>query len=138
VTQQLLRPAPGAWRRVTSVVALVVVVSLGVLYTNRVESHLNCQARYNETNNARSRALTEAGDKERVADRAEDKARADLITNSAILKPVADRTAAENERLRQLAVAWQHALTEEQVQQVAADAERRQHPVPPPPSEVCD
>jgi hypothetical protein len=123
---------------VLAVLAVLAVAGMGLWYTNRVESHLQCQARYNETNNARTRALTEATEKERAADRAEDKARADLITDPAILKPVGDRTAAEKEKLRRLAVAWQHALTEEQKQQAAADAERREHPVPPPPSEVCD
>ncbi|HEU5108692.1 MAG TPA: hypothetical protein VFT95_09060 [Micromonosporaceae bacterium] len=120
-----------------TVLALVAVAGLGVLYTNRVESHLQCQARYNETNNARTRALTEATEKERAADRAEDKARADLVTHPAVLKPLADRTAVEREQLRALTVVWQRTLTEEQVQQAAADAERREHPVPPPPSEVC-
>lgn len=137
MTQPLLQPAPGRWRRVIAVLAVLAVAGMSLWYTNRVESHLQCQARYNETNNQRSRALTEANDKERAADRAEDKARADLFTHPALLKPAADRTRVDGEEIRRLAVAWQHALTEEQRQQVAADVERREHPVPPPPSEVC-
>lgn len=123
--------------RLITAVSLIAVVAAGVWYTSRVEAHLNCQARYNETNNQRTRALTDATNKERVADRAEDKARADLFTHPALLKPAATRTPAEVEQLRQLAVAWQHSLTEEQKQQAAADVERQEHPVPPPPSEVC-
>lgn len=123
--------------RLITAVSLIAVVSAGVWYTSRVEAHLNCQARYNETNNQRTRALTDATNKERLADRAEDKARAALFTHPALLKPTATRTPTEREQIRLLAVAWQHSLTEEQKQQVAADAERREHPVPPPPSEVC-
>lgn len=124
--------------RLITAISLIAVVAAGVWYTSRVEAHLNCQARYNETNNQRTRALTGAAEKERAADRAEDKARADLFTHPALLKPTADRTPAEREEIRRLAVAWQQSLTEEQIQQTAADAERREHPVPPPPSEVCD
>lgn len=120
-----------------AVLAVLAVAGMSLWYTNRVESHLQCQARYNETNNKRSRALTEANDKERVADRAEDKARADLFTHPALLKPAADRTSAEGAEIRRLAVVWQQALTEEQRQQAAADVERREHPVPPPPSSAC-
>lgn len=134
---ELLAPGPSPWRRVVSVLALVVLLAMGVLYTNHVEGRLKCQARYNEALNARTRALTEATDLERRADRAEDKARADLFTNPALLKPASRRTAAESELLRELALAWQRALTEEQRQQTAADKERREHPVPPPPSELC-
>jgi hypothetical protein len=123
--------------RLITAVSLIAVVAAGVWYTSRVEAHLNCQAHYNEINNQRTRALTDAAAKERVADRAEDKARADLFTHPALLKPTATRTPAEREEIRRLAVAWQHALTEEQKQQNAADVERREHPVPPPPSEVC-
>jgi hypothetical protein len=125
------------WSIAVLFAAFVGLAGGAYVYIGHVESHLECQARYNETNNARSRALTEAGDKERVADRAEDKARADLFTHPAILKSTAERTAAEREEMRQLAVAWQRALTEEQKQQAAADVERAEHPVPPPPSEVC-
>ena len=125
------------WDRVVFAVSILAMVFAGLTYTNDVDAHLECQARYNETNNARTRALTEANDKERRADRAEDKARATLFTHPAILKPVADRSPAEIDEIRQLAVAWQHALTEEQRQQADADLERAEHPVPPPPSEVC-
>lgn len=116
---------------------LIVLFVMGAGYTYRVEGRLECQARYNETNNERSRALTEAADKERQAERAEKIARAALFTHPAILTPASDRTPAAREEMRKLAVAWQLALTEEQKQQTAADAERREHPVPPPPSEVC-
>jgi hypothetical protein len=115
----------------------LILASVGFWYTREVQSRLECQARYNEVNNARTRALTEATAKERQAGRAEDKARANLITNPAILKPAADRTPAEAEHLRQLTLAWQATLVEEQRQQAAADAERQQYPVPPPPSELC-
>lgn len=126
-----------AWDRLITAVSLIAVVAAAVWYTSRVEAHLHCQARYNETNNARTRELTEAATKERAADRAEDRARAALFTHPALLKPSATRTPAEREQLRQLTIAWQRALTEEQRQQVDADRERAEHPVPPPPSEVC-
>jgi hypothetical protein len=126
-----------AWDRLFYALSVLAVVIAGVTYVTRIESHLECQARYNETNNTRSRALTEATEKERRADRAEDRARAALFTHPAVLKPSEERTTAEREEMRQLAVAWQQALTEEQKQQAAADRERAEHPVPPPPSEVC-
>lgn len=133
------RPSQPVWWSIAALFAAFVGLAGGAYaYTGRVESHLECQARYNETNNVRSRALTEANDKERAADRAEDSARAALFTHPAILKPTAERTAAEREQMRQLVVLWQNALTEEQKQQAAADQERAEHPVPPPPSEVCD
>src|SRR5688500_5644696 len=97
--------------RLITAVSLLAMVTAGVWYTSRVEAHLNCQAHYNEINNERTRALTDATAKERVADRAEDKARADLFTHPALLKPTASRTAVEREEIRQLVVAWQHALT---------------------------
>lgn len=132
-----LGPGPQKWRGVAKVAPLILLFILGAGYTYRVEGRLECQARYNDVINARTRALTEATEKERTADRAEDKARAALFTHPAVLKPVTDRTPAELKELRELAIAWQHALTEEQRQQVAADQERAEHPVPPPPSELC-
>lgn len=132
-----LGPGPQRWRGVARVLPLILLFVLGAGYTYRVEGRLECQARYNETNNARSRALNEAAEKERQAERAEKLTRAALFTHPAVLTPAADRTPAQREEIRRLAVAWQRALTEEQAQQAAADAERREHPVPPPPSEVC-
>lgn len=133
------RPSQPVWWSIAVLAAMFVIMAAGgYAYIRRVESHLECQARYNETNNTRSRALAEANDKERKADRAEDAARAALFTHPSVLKPSEERTPAEREELRVLVVAWQQALTEEQRQQAAADAERREHPVPPPPSEVCD
>jgi hypothetical protein len=123
---------------VARVLPLILLFVLGAGYTWRVEGRLECQARYNETNNERSRALAEANEKERQAERAEKVARAALFTHPALLKPAAERTPTDGEEMRRLAVAWQRALTEEQAQQMAADAERREHPVPPPPSELCD
>jgi hypothetical protein len=133
-----LGPGPQRWRGVARVLPLIVLFVMGAGYTYRVEGRLECQARYNEVNNERSRALSEAADKERQAERAEKVARAALFTHPAILTPSADRTPADREEMRRLAVVWQQALTEEQKQQAAADAERKEHPVPPPPSEVCD
>lgn len=133
----LAEPGPATWRRLFNVVAWLVLAILTVLFAVRVEGRLSCQARYNDTMNARTVALTEATEMERQADRAEDRARAELVTDPAILKPAAGRTANEVERLRLLTLSWQRALTEEQHQQALADAERREHPVPPPPSELC-
>lgn len=132
-----LGPGPLRWRGVARVLPLILMFVLGAGYTYRVERRLECQARYNEINNERSRALTAAAEKERQAERAEKIARADLFTHPAILTPAADRPPAAREEMRKLAIAWQQALTEEQRQQVAADEERREHPVPPPPDEVC-
>lgn len=133
-----LGPGPQRWRGVARVLPLILLFVLGAGYTYRVEGRLDCQGDYNEANNARTRALTDAADRERAATRAEAKARADLFTHPGLLKSAAERTPAEGEQIRQLAVAWQRALTEEQKQQAAADAERREHPVPPPPSKICD
>lgn len=132
-----LGPGPQRWRGVARVLPFIVLFLLAAGYTYRVEGRLECQARYNEASNARARILTEAGDRERGASRAEAKARAAVFTHPALLKPAAERTPVESAEIRRLVVVWQHALTEEQAQQAAADAERREHPVPPPPSEVC-
>lgn len=132
-----LGPGPARWRGVARVLPLIVLFVLGAGYTWRVEGRLECQARYNERINERTRALTGATDREREANRAEDKARTDLFANPLVSKPAADRTPAEQAEVRRLFAVWQGTLVEQQRQQAAADRERAEHPVPPPPSELC-
>lgn len=134
----VLGPGPQRWRSVAFVVAIVVVVALGVLYTGRVESRLECQARYNEGNNARSRILTEAGDLERAATDRKEKAWAALVLNPAALVPPDRRTPKQRAEVAGLAVELQAAYQGWLEQRAAADRERAEHPVPPPPSSVCD
>lgn len=118
------------------VVPFVVIVAFGLFYTHRVEGRLKCQARYNETINTRTRVLTEATDLERDATRAVLDAEAKLWLNPAIGR---DRSPGEpvDPTLLQAFNELRTALSEWRETVATADAQRREHPVPPPPSELC-
>jgi hypothetical protein len=134
----LLGPGPQRWRGVARVLPLILLFVLGAGYTWRVEGKLKCQARYNETNNERSRILTEAGDKERAATDRKEKAWSALVLNPAALVPPNLRTPKQRAEVAGLAVELQAAYQGWLEQRAAADRERAEHPVPPPPSSVCD
>ena len=105
--------------------------------TERTEELAKCVAAYNDANNARSKALTDAADQERAAERKADDAQAALFL-SPVLAKTTPRTPAEQEQLLQLFRAYQTALSEQREERKAADDARRDHPIPDPPKQVCD
>lgn len=126
-----------SWDRFIFVFSVLLVAGAGLWYTHDVEGRLDCQARYNERNNARTRALTDVAQDERVAERRVQDAEATQWLNPAIARPrpagqpIDPSVLADFAELRAALQAWREAT-------VQADADRAQHPVPPPPSEVCD
>lgn len=97
-----------------------------------------CVASYNNANNERSKAISDAQDQERKAERVADAAQAALFLSPLVSRPVAQRTPAEQAELLRLFRAYQDALTEQSKERSAADGARRDHPIPDPPKEVCD
>ena len=94
-----------------------------------------CVAAYNNANNARSKALTDATDDERAAQRKADDAAAALFLSPVLNKR--DRTPAEQAELLRLFRAYQIALSDQRKERADADDARRDHPIPDPPSQVC-
>lgn len=125
---------------VDAAVRLIVVASVAgsgfAVYQNRELTR--CVAAYNNANNARSVALTEATNEERTAERKADDAQAALFLSPVLGKPQAEQTPAEHAGVLQLFRAYQLALTEQTKERSTADDARRDHPIPDPPNEVCD
>lgn len=119
-------------------VIVVLSVAVGGVAWYQTRELAQCVAAYNNTNNARSVALTEAADNERDAERAADAAQAALFTSPLVSKPVAQRTPAEQAEVLRLFRAYQDALTEQSKERATADDTRRDHPIPDPPKQVCD
>lgn len=122
------------------IIRVVVVLSvagsgLAVWQTRELAS---CVAAYNNVNNARSVALTEAAEQERDAERVADDAQAALFLSPIVAKPVEQRTVAEQTELLRLFRAYQTALTNQTKERASADDARRDHPIPDPPKQVCD
>lgn len=124
---------------VDAVIRVVVVLSLLVggvaFYQNRELT--KCVATYNNTNNARSVALTAATDQERAATRRADDAQAALFLSPVLNKPTEKRTPADQAEILRLFRAYQLALTAQSKERATADDARRDHPIPDPPSAVC-
>lgn len=122
------------------IIRIVVVASLVVggvaFYQNRELT--KCVAAYNNTNNTRSVALTEAADQERAAERTADDAQAALFLSPILTKPAAQQTQAEQTEVLRLFRAYQLALTNQTKERATADDARRDHPIPEPPKQVCD
>jgi uncharacterized protein (DUF1501 family) len=130
----------GLARRAVGV--LLVLAALGAVVqsyatTDRFRSYVECQARYNEINNVRTRALVDATDQERHAERAADDAERRLFTDPATTTPAGERSPADQARLLDLFRAYQAALSQLALERAEADKARGDHPVPAPPSEVC-
>jgi hypothetical protein len=125
---------------VDAIIRVTVVLSLGVGGFAWLETQglAECVATYNNANNARSVALTQATDQERAAERIADSAQAALFLSPILNEPLAQRTPAERTELVRLFRAYQVALTEQTNERAAADDARRDHPIPDPPNEVCD
>ena len=125
---------------VDAVVRIIVVASVAgsgfAVYQNRELT--KCVAAYNNANNARSVALTEATDQERKAERTADDAQAALFLNPTLGRPLVEQTPAEHAEILRLFRAYQLALTEQSKERATADGARRDHPIPDPPKQVCD
>ena len=125
---------------VDAVVRIIVVASVAgsgfAVYQNRELTR--CVAAYNNANNVRSVALTEATNQERGAERTADDAQAALFLSPILNKPSGERTPAERTELLRLFRAYQTALTEQTKERATADGARRDHPIPDPPKQVCD
>lgn len=117
------------------IVVLSVVGSGFAVYQN--QQLTRCVATYNNANNVRSVAITQATDRERAADRTADDAQAALFLNPSLGKPLAEQTPAEHAEIIRLFRAYQAALTKQTKERATADDARREHPIPPPPNEVC-
>jgi hypothetical protein len=121
--------------------ALLLVSLLAVLQscltTHSQQEFVECQARYNETLNERTRILTEAADRERVSSRRVDDALAAVFAHPAALTPRNDQTPRQRSELDLLARAWGQAIIQQQQDRIEADKARAEHPVPAPPSSLC-
>lgn len=119
-------------------VFVVLSLMLGgiAVYQNRTLT--SCVVAYNNANNERTKAISDAQDRERKADRSADDAQAALFLSPVLGKPPAEQTPAEHEELIRLFRAYQTALTEQSKERAAADDARRDHPIPDPPKQVCD
>lgn len=94
-----------------------------------------CVAEYNNANSARSKAVSDAQELERAADRSADDAQSAFLLSPILNKPA--QTPADRTELRKLFRVYQVALAEQRKERAAADDARREHPLPPPPSAVC-
>lgn len=122
---------------VDAVIRITVVLSIGVsgyaVYQN--QELTQCVANYNNANNARTVALTDAANEERMAGRKADDAQSALFLSPLVGKP--NQTPAEHMEVLRLFRAYQLALTEQSKERATADDARRDHPIPDPPSSVC-
>lgn len=131
IRRLLASPAADAVIRIT--VVLSIAVSGYAVYQN--QELTRCVASYNNANNERSKALVDATDDERNAERKADDAQAELFLSPTLSTP--NRTPAEQSELVRLFRAYQEALTDQRKERVDADGARRDHPIPDPPSQVC-
>lgn len=124
---------------VDAVIRVLVVVSLAGSASVWLQTRdlARCVARYNDANNDRSVALTDATNDERRAERIADDAQAALFLSPILNKPTAVRTPAEQAELVRLFRAYQAALSDQKEERRAADDARRDHPIPDPPKDVC-
>lgn len=123
---------------VAVVIRAAVVLSIGVgsYAAYQVNELAQCVANYNDANNQRSVALIGATDDERAADRKTNDAQAALFLSPSLGNP--QRTPAEQAELVRLLRAYQAALSDQRKERADADGARRDHPIPDPPSQVCD
>lgn len=121
--------------------ALLVVSLLAVLQsclaTRAQQDFVECQARYNDINNARTRILTATADQERASSRRADDALAALFGHPAALTSDADRSPKQRAEIEALARIWVQAVIDQKKDRDDADKARADNPVPPPPSELC-
>lgn len=104
----------------------------------RLQSFVQCQARYNDAIIERTRVLTGSTADERAAERAADDALGALFLDPAVLKPPEARTVEDRSRILAEFQSYLKAVRNRNKARAIADADRKAHPVPAPPSEVCD
>src|SRR5688572_3386069 len=102
-----------------------------------VKDLAECQDRYNETVNARTRIITDISEREREIDRLTDESFTKVWLDPAVLKPMDERTPEETARIRQNAREWIESIEKQRAARIQAATERSAHPVPPPPSQFC-
>lgn len=119
---------------------VVSVAALGMAVVSEVgrQSDAACQAEYNEINNERTRILTDVGAQERDAERRRDDALDRTFLDPSLLKSPDDRTPADRQHVQALFREYLAAAENLQTERAAADKARRENPVPPPPSQICD
>ena len=125
---------------VALVVGLVLIVGLGVylvVLNRQLNSFSRCQAEYNTINNQRTRALTEATAPERAAERRVIDLFFSALFDPSVRKPAAERTAEDRERIAALTAEIGTAAQRLKAERAQADKARADHPVPPPPSQLC-
>lgn len=143
-----------SWPQVAGIV-LVLVASASIAQSFRAEAadrrrdevqqqqaeelrtYAECQARVNDALIARTRALIEVAEKERVAQRARDDALDATFLDPSLLKPAEQRTVADRKRVTELYLTYRQAAETLRAERAAADKVRAANPVPAPPSEVC-
>jgi hypothetical protein len=128
-----------SWVTYTTFVLLVVAVSAllvaitGITKANEAVVQLRrlveCQNRYNETNNERTRQLAAAAEFENAA---ETKADQKLLRVSTLI----DQRATPTEMSKAISD-LKVALRDQEDAREATSEERRKHPVPPPPQALC-
>lgn len=108
---------------------IVVSLALGALASLRAQQLAECQLQYNDYFNQRARALTDAAEQERMAERRADDAFTAFMASYQTNTPQSERS----ELFFQLG----EALAGQQQERLEADRARAAHPVPPPPSAIC-
>jgi hypothetical protein len=119
------------------VAASLLAVAQSARTTWEQHRYVQCQARVNDALITRTRALVEATDEERRAERAADDAERALFTDPALIKPVAQRSPADQARILAAFAAYRQSLVELDKERRDADRARAAHPVPAAPSQVC-
>lgn len=115
----------------------LIAVGLSLYSAYKWRGYVACQAAYNEVNNQRTRYLTDVVAREREAERARGDTLDAVFTDPALLKPAEQRTPADTKRIRERFTAYLDAAVALRVERAAADRARTDHPVPPPPSQIC-
>jgi hypothetical protein len=122
---------------------LLVIVGSGYVWRRQSEAEqrererIACQERYNEANNARTRALTEVTASERVAERRWRDALNALFKDPSLRKARDEQTAEDRARVQRLFLEYLARIDQLEREQRVADVARVANPVPPPPSAVC-
>jgi hypothetical protein len=126
-------------RAVLGVLFMVTLAAFAVATISEFnrQAQVRCQAEYNETNNIRTRLLTEVTAKERAAERRRDDALDATFLDASLDKPAAERTPEERAQVLDLFNEYRDAARDLAVERAVADRARAANPVPAPPSAVC-
>ena len=137
MTRSMIRMLDAA--ATTRLMTVVAILSLlASLFVGLRQYQLaDCLADYTTANNERTRIITDVGADERTAERRRDDALDRLFLDPSLQTPNDKRTAEDRQRVLHLFAAYLDAAKTVQDERVKADAARRAHPVPPPPSATC-